>query len=109
MLAFITTAAGGCYLTALGTRAPLQVGMTEGEVDVAMGSRFRANLSESGGKERWARDCDVVYVDDPDWLSIRHRYVIHYDRMQRVQSWKRGEIALEGRPWLNSILKSMGW
>jgi hypothetical protein len=79
---------------------PLQIGMSEEEVDRAMGIPG-VNLAYSGYPV-------LMYFQGPDLIGNEQRVIVRFDREGRLADWSVTSSRTRP-PWLDWALKAVGW
>jgi hypothetical protein len=85
---------------------PLQVGMSEDEVDKRLGP-FLWILCESSNS--MGQGCAVVYCGKPDWFGCYRVTTVHFDGDNRVIRWDDEVRSLSWRDRWDRIARSVGW
>src|SRR5260370_36055478 len=79
---------------------PLRMGMSEEEVDRAMGNPG-VNLAYSGYPV-------LMYFQGPDLIGNQQRVIVHFDREGRLADWSVTPSRTRP-PCLDSPLRAVGW
>jgi hypothetical protein len=51
----------------------------------------------------------LSYWHEPDWLGNRHQILVSLDEVCRVTKWRVKPLPRTRPPWLDRVLKAVGW
>ncbi len=109
LVAVVLAIAGPPFVTwsARSYELPLRVGMTEEEVQAALGN-LPSRMGDSGGVAGAVMLWQKRYDPSPDWLGNRESIQVTYVN-SRVTSWEIEPRSRTRPHWLSAAAKWFGW
>jgi hypothetical protein len=88
----------------------LQVGMSAEDVRFTLGrpTFFGHTHSTAMGVTTFVSS-EWIYPHGPDWLGNSHTVVVHFNQEDCVTGWETQILPRTPPPWLDRVLKFIGW